>query len=217
MKSDLRALVGANEKILWQGRPNKTCFILESIFNPMLPIAAIWALLDFSIIGGVMGDFGVGDAQFESFSLFILGFFALHLMPVWIYLGGVLMSVRRFKNTEYIITDKGLYISGGTFSYTYEMKPFTDLSHINIHRGIFDQWLGVGDVVSECHHITVSRNSRNAHSKSANICNISDYQKVFALVKKLQTDIYADTMYPNDLRPAQNHGYNTEYISNDGE
>ena len=31
------------------------------------------------------------------------------------------------------------------------------------------------------------------------------------MVKNLQTDIYADTMYPNDLRPSSNHGYNTNY------
>ena len=38
-----------------------------------------------------------------------------------------------------------------------------------------------------------------------------NYQKVFELIKKLQTDIYADTMYPNDLRPQENRGYSTEY------
>ena len=31
------------------------------------------------------------------------------------------------------------------------------------------------------------------------------------MVKKLQTDIYTDVMYPNDKRPSENHGYNTEY------
>lgn len=77
--------------------------------------------------------------------------------------------------------------------------------------------LGVGDVLSECHYAVASRNSRSAQHNGVNICNISDYEKVFALVKKLQTDIYADTMYPNDLRPASNHGYNTEYIPTDEE
>ena len=26
-----------------------------------------------------------------------------------------------------------------------------------------------------------------------------------------QQDIYSDIMYPNDKRPKENHGYNTEY------
>lgn len=205
--SDLELMVGTNEKILWKGKPDKKCFILESIFNPLLPFALIWALIDFSIIF-VMG---MGFAGTESgIGFFLVPFFALHLMPVWMYLGGVFLAFRKYKNTEYIVTDRGIYVSGGTFSYTYEMKPFTDLSHINIHRGIFDQWLGVGDVVSICSHD--GYNSRDSHSSHGlTICDIADYREVFTMIKNLQTDIYADTQYPNDLRPAENHGYRTQY------
>ena len=46
-----------------------------------------------------------------------------------------------------------------------------------------------------------------------NICNIAEYQEVFNLIKKMQTDIYADTMYPNDMRPEGNHGYQTKYYN----
>ena len=35
--------------------------------------------------------------------------------------------------------------------------------------------------------------------------------EILAAQKKLQTDIYADTMYPNDMRPQDNHGYQTQY------
>lgn len=203
--TDLQFMVGQNENVLWKGKPNKKCFILESIFNPLLPFALIWALLDLGVAGGMMFG-GAG-----SMAVFLVPFFALHLMPVWIYLGGVFLSFQKYKNTEYIITDKGIYVSGGTFSYTYEMKPFTDLSHINIHRGIFDQWLGVGDVVTICGHS--GYNSRQSHSHDGlTICDIADYQQVFSMLKQLQTDIYADTMYPNDLRPTTNHGYQTEYM-----
>ena len=204
-KSDLEAMVGMNESILWRGKPDKKCFILESIFNPMLPFALIWAIIDLVVIGFTFSASG-------GMLMFILPFMLLHLMPVWIYIGGVIMSFRKHRNTEYIITDKGIYVSGGIFAYKYEMKPFTDLSHINIHRGIFDQWLGVGDVVTVCSHTGYSSSSSHSHSSHGlTICDIPDYQQVFAMVKQLQTDIYADTQYPNDLRPGENHGYQTQY------
>lgn len=205
--SDLELMVGKNETILWKGKPNKKCFLLESVFNPLLPFALIWALVDFGVIFGM----SIGGAM-SGASFFLVPFFLLHLMPVWLYIGGVFLAVKKYKNTEYIITDRGIYVSGGTFSYTYEMKPFTDLSHINIHRGIFDQWLGVGDVVSVCNH--GGYNSNDSHSSHGlTICDIADYREVFSMVKQLQTDIYADTQYPNDLRPAQNHGYQTQYVN----
>lgn len=204
-KSDLEAMIGMNETILWRGKPDKKCFILESVFNPMLPFALFWAIVDLGVIGFTFGASG-------GMLMFIVPFMLLHLMPVWIYIGGVIMSFRKHKNTEYIITDKGIYVSGGIFAYKYEMKPFTDLSHINIHRGIFDQWLGVGDVVTVCSHTGYSSNSSHSHSSHGlTICDIPDYQQVFAMVKQLQTDIYADTQFPNDLRPGENHGYQTQY------
>ena len=210
-KTDLELMIGQNETILWRGKPDKKCFILESIFNPLLPFALIWAIVD-------LGIMGISLVSGDNDAFFLIGFMLLHLMPVWMYIGGVAFSFLKHKHTEYIITDKGIYVSGGTFTYTYEMKPFTDLSHINIHRGIFDQKLGVGDVVSVCHHDTFNTSSSHSHSSSGHgisICDISDYQKVFSMIKELQTDMYADTMYPNDLRPAQNHGYQTEYTRKD--
>lgn len=204
--SDLELMVGTNETILWRGRPHKKCFILESIFNPLLPFALIWAVVD-AIVFGVIA-FSGGPVHF------VVMFLAVHLMPVYIYIGGVVLSFRKYRNTAYIITDKGIYVSGGTFSFTYEMKPFTDLSHINIRRGIWDQMLGVGDVISVCSHSGLSSGHSHA-SGGLTICDIPDYQNVFNLIKQLQTDIYADTQYPNDLRPKENHGYQTQYVRRD--
>ncbi|MBO4956540.1 MAG: PH domain-containing protein [Rickettsiales bacterium] len=135
-------------------------------------------------------------------------------MPIWIYIAGVLFTFRKYKHTEYIITDKGVYISGGIFAYTCQMKSYMDISSINIHRGVFDQQLKVGDVVfssvlDETNTQIISNN--NPNSAKLSISNISDYQQVFNLVKKLQIDVFSDTMYPNDLRPAENHGYKTKY------
>ena len=206
-------MVGYNENVLWKGRPDKKCFILESIFNPLLPFALLWLAFDSAFII----TFTRVKAPREM--LFVIPiFFLFHLMPVWIYIGGVLFSFRKYKNTEYLVTTKGIYVSGGVFTYTYEMKPFTDISHINVRRGIFDQWLGVGDVLSVCSHgsVSTSSNSHNHGNMGLQICDIPDYEYVFKLIKDLQTDVYADTMYPNDLRPAENHGYQTTYSGNAG-
>ena len=213
-KSDLEQMVGTNETIVWRGKPKKSCFILESIFNSMLPIALIWGLFDVVVISMIIGDWGLDTGEIVGGSAgkaVIISGMCLHMMPVWIYLFGVLSSVLKHKHTEYIVTDKGVYISGGVFTFTYEMKPFTDLSHINIHRGVFDQMLGVGDVQLICEHTGANTGSSGHAHKGFDICDISDYQQVFQIVKQLQTDIYADTMYPNDLRPEENHGYQTSY------
>ncbi|MBQ9488364.1 MAG: hypothetical protein IJU80_00365, partial [Lachnospiraceae bacterium] len=52
-ETDFQSVVGSEETILWQGRPEKKCFIVESIFNPLLPFALFWAAIDLTIAGAL--------------------------------------------------------------------------------------------------------------------------------------------------------------------
>ncbi len=211
-KSELELMVGSDEKILWQGKPNKLCYILEGIFNPMLPFAILWLVFDSFFVFMYFNQGAKISAEDYMFLVFLL----LHLMPVWIYLAGVLFVFRKYRHTEYIVTDKGVYVSGGLFSYTCNMKPFTELARVNIHRGVIDQFIGVGDVVLTSNNVADYYNSRvrvngRCLDVGITIADIYDYINVFEIIKKLQEDIYTDTMYPNDLRPDENHGYRTKY------
>ena len=209
MDNELTLLVGKGEKILYAGKPDKKCFIFESIFNPLLPFAIVWGLFDMFFIGAAFSSDKADEAAF-----FIIPFMALHMMPVWLYLGGALLSFWRYRNTAYIVTDKGIYASGGIFGRTYKSKPFAELSHVDLHRGIFDQWFGVGDIITtsaQANPATLNgrRTSTNA---GISIDSIANYAEVYKLVKQLQEDIYTDVMYPNDLRPKENHGYKSKYM-----
>lgn len=201
MVEDLKLLIDEKENIMYEGKPNKKCFIFEAIFNPLLPFALIWLIFDGMFIG--IASFS-GDITKLAF--FLIPFFLLHLMPVWLYLGGIIFTVKRYKNTYYIVTDRAVYISGGVISKHIQNKPFAELSHVDLHRGFFDQKFGVGDIV-----LTSAQRTIGDTTASLAINSISEYQEVYKMVKKLQTDIYTDVMYPNDKRPSENHGYNTEY------
>lgn len=200
MMEELRAIVGPHERILYEGKPNKTCYIFESIFNPLLIVAVIWAVIDFGIIGGAFSQMDSG------MSSFVVPFMLLHLMPVWMYLGGVIFTARKYKNTAYIVTDRAIYVSGGIFTRNINAKPFAELSYINLHRGFFDQMFNVGDIIA-----TTNQLNQNGKAAVISISSISDYIEVYNLVKKLQTDIYSDVMYPNAKRPSENPGYHTKY------
>lgn len=196
MVEELKGMVGLDETILYEGKPEKKCFVFESIFNPLLPFAIIWALFDVGLL----------STAIEGIQLFMISFTLFHMMPVWIYLAGVIFAFKRYKNTYYIVTDHAVYISSGIFSMNLEAKTFAELSRVNLHRGIFDQMFNVGDI-----QITTNQFTRKNMPAVLGINSISNYSEVYQIVKKLQKDIYSDTMYPNDLRPEENHGYKTKY------
>ena len=116
------------------------------------------------------------------------------------------MCKRRYNNIYYIVTDKAIYISEGVFTKRIETKSFAEMSHIDLHRGVFDQMFNVGDIIC-----TSSHNNINGTTASIKISSVSNYTEIYNIIKKLQQDIYSDIMYPNDKRPKENHGYNTEY------
>ena len=200
MIEELKAVVGPNEEVLYAGKPNKKCYLFECIFNPLLPFAVLWAIIDFAIIGNTFSNMP------GELSTFLVGFMILHLMPVWLYLGGVVFSFLRYKNTAYVVTDRAIYVSAGILNRTILSKPFAEMSHIDLHRGVFDQMFSVGDVIA-----TSSQLAPNGKNASIQISSIENYIEVYNLVKKLQTDIYSDIMYPNAKRPEENPGYNTKY------
>ena len=201
MLGELKAVVGQNEKILYEGKPSKKCYIFESIFNPLLFFALVWGVIDIGVLGSVFFE-----QDSSNMLLFLVPFMLIHMMPVWLYLGGIIFTVRRYKNTSYIVTDRAIYVSSGIFTQNINVKPFAELSHINLHRGIFDQIFNVGDIIATTNHFT-----QNGQSVTISISSISNYIEVYNLVKKVQTDIYTDVMYPNAKRPSENPGYNTEY------
>ena len=48
----LDTMVGKNEEILWRGKPCKKCFVLESVVNPFMFFALVWAVIDLTIMFG---------------------------------------------------------------------------------------------------------------------------------------------------------------------
>lgn len=126
MVEELKNMVGMDETILYEGKPDKKCFIFESIFNPLLPFAIIWAVFD-------LGFIGIGTGPMK---VFLIPFMLFHMMPVWIYLAGVIFSFKKYRNTYYIVTDHAVYISSGIFTMNLDSKTFAELSRVNLHRGI---------------------------------------------------------------------------------
>ena len=210
--SDFDTYLGS-EYVRWRGKPKLSCFVLECVFNPMLFFAIIWCAFDlfFYKMINKMPSAGMGSSVKSIVIIFLL----IHMMPVWIYLGGVIFSFLRQRNIEYAITDRGIYFSSGVLSKTINFKPFAEISNISMHRGVIDRMTGCGDVVILCGgngHLSTGGNPLNDRFS---IQDIADYQEVFTLVRKMQTDIYSDTMYPNALRPENNPGYGTRYTPTD--
>jgi membrane protein YdbS with pleckstrin-like domain len=183
------------EEVLWRGKPKKNAFVMNRIIK-ILPIALIWILFDGIMIGAMIITGAIREMLW-----FAIPFFAFHLLPVWVWLGNVISASKRWKNTEYAITDKRIILRDGLFGYNFKSIDYAEVDHVNIRVGFIDRLLKVGDI-----HITVSGKTDNNV-----ILDIEQPFSVFKMLQKTVLDIKTDIHYPNELRPKVNPGYNTQY------
>ena len=108
-----------------------------------------------------------------------------------------------------MVTDKAVYATSGAFTVNCVRKTFQEITNTSVHQGIFDKQHDVGDIFILTGYSTTSKG--RTVKEGINIIDIENYMDVFKLINRTGRDIFADTSYPNDLRPSENHGYNTEY------
>lgn len=188
-----------DESIIWKGAPKKSAFIINSSMK-LAPFALIWLLFDGFFISTI-----TMSGAMEHMLGFIIPFFAIHLMPVWIWIYQMITAAARWKNTEYAVTSKRIVLRNGLIGYHYQSIYYTEISNVSLHVGAVDRMLGVGDI-----YISMDSHA-NTNKNAPVILDVEDPQQVFAIVQQTVMDIQTDIHYPNALRPDTNPGYNTQY------
>lgn len=194
---DIKSLITDNEQILWQGKPLKKAFVMARIFR-MLPFALIWLVFD-----GIFITFMIMSGIFEQmpwyFLVGIIAFFAVHLIPVWIWIANIVSASAQHTNVDYVFTDKRIIIKSGLVGVDVKNIFYTEINDVRTNVGFIDKMYNVGDII-----IT-------ANFKVYMIEDIKNPYEVTNRLQKIVLDIKTDTFYPNDLRPKANSGYDTKY------
>ncbi len=184
-----------DESVLLRAKPKKGAYIFNAVMR-MLPIAVVWMIFD----GFFIFAMAFNADQMPVYIWFIIvPFFALHLTPVWIWLGGIISASAGYKNIEYVFTEKRIIIRKGVVGIDFVNIYYSDIKGVNLRVGVIDRMFKVGDI-----YISAARQSEV----------LFDIPNPYFILKKIQgivVDIKTDIIFPNDLRPKENHGYKTKY------
>lgn len=135
--------------------------------------------------------------------IFIIIFFVLHLIPVWIWIYGIVSAFKRQKLEEYAFTDRRIIVKKGFIGSKIDSIYYTSLDSVNLKVGIIEKMCKVGDIyiVSEGKNIVLE--------------DIKDPYFISQRLQAIAMDIKSDTIFPNALRPNENTGYKTKYKGSD--
>ena len=197
--SQRKPALAAGETVLWRGKPKKSAFIAGRSLT-MLPIAVIWLIID---MGFIANAFSGGEMLF-----FLIPFFALHLMPVWIWLGSTLTAGKRWKNTMYYVTNRRIIIQSGFLAVNENSLFYKDMGNAQLYIGLMDKFFGTGTIVLDDGYY--DRRSRRNHP-GTRLEHLEDAKSAYDRIQKIILDIQTDIEYPNAYRPEHNPGYNTDY------
>jgi hypothetical protein len=129
-------------------------------------------------------------------------------MPVWIWLGSMLTAGKRWKNTNYYVTNRRIIIQGGFLAVNEQSVFYKDLRNVQVRIGLLDKLFSTGDIVVDNGILQTHRNQR------VNYLALEDLEaphEVYNRIQKIILDIQTDMEYPNAFRPADNPGYQTQY------
>ena len=134
--SRLDKLVNVDEKVLWSDKPVRKAFILPGLVS--IPIGVIF--LGFAIFWmWTDASAGVPDA----FSFFGLLFV---LIGIGVTFGPFLFQLLRYRNTEYMITDKRIITQTGAIGLDTRFVDFEKVQEVYVQIGVLDRLFGTGSV-----------------------------------------------------------------------
>ena len=194
-QNEIKDILSDDEEVLVNLKPNRKVYLLESIFKG-LPIVLIWLAADTFAITMIASNGTMYEPWLIAFFIF---FFALHLIPVWIYIYSIIKVIVSYKNLEYVFTDKRIIVRSGLIGIDFKYVYYYEINSVTVNVGLFDRMFKVGDIIIKSNNQVVTVN------------DISYPYKYSNKIQEIVRDLKADMAFPNDLRPNENHGYNTKY------
>lgn len=194
-------MLASGESILWRGKPKKSAFIATKSLT-MMPIAILWLCFDSAFLVAAFS----GDGPW-----FLIPFMLLHLMPVWIWLGSMLTAGKRWKNTNYYVTNRRIIIQGGYLAVNETSLFYKDLRNAQVRVGLLDKIFGTGDIVFDNGMTMYDRYNRRNRQHLPTMEDLEDPHNVYSRIQKIILDIQTDMEFPNAYRPDFNPGYRTDY------
>lgn len=220
-------MIDHNERILWQGKPNKLLYVIGSPWIYLFAI--VWGVFDYFFINAFMSgmstnaflhsapsvDFGGFGLFAGGFQILFLLFFLIHLAPVWYAIFSPFYRLLSWHNVEYALTDKRVYLVSGTLGRDIVSIELRDIQNLSVNVNPLENLFHLGTIQLTPDKSTYSSSNRRRVHYGHRFKNIQEPYEVYHQIKRVSLDVYTDQMYPNQYRPEVNPGYQTRY--DDGE
>jgi membrane protein YdbS with pleckstrin-like domain len=187
-----------DEKFLWAGRPHYVPYLATAL--PVVLIGILWGCMDLFLLESAHAGHNPQAAAT------LYPFFAMHSIPAWGSLLYLLWLVLSYKNVAYAITNRRIVLRSGVWAPNYQAIDFDKISEVDVTIGPLEKLMKCGTV-----RVNAGRTNSKGMTLFDSMVAIDAPYDVYKLLKETAVDVKTDWNYPNQLRPAENPGYHTDY------
>lgn len=179
-------LVKSDEQIIKTHMPSTTAYVLRKLLL-LSPVILIWLLVDVVFIiyiANIASDVAVN----AGLVVCMVVFFALHLMPIWLWIWGITQTCSDLRSMEYLLTNKRLIIKNGIKTPNFTIINLKDIEAINYKKRCTDKLLKDGDI---------SINSKYNAIMIYNVYNVNEY---LSILMETVLVVNKDVITPDDFK-----------------
>lgn len=203
MPQQFAGVLDGDEHLLWTGRPTAIPFFLGGV--PLFIIGIVWGIIDLGFISAMGMGVSVKNVPLPAL-LAGIGFFALHLLPLWLGVGNMIRLFLVYGNTFYGFTNKRIMLRSGFWGTDFKSIDYDAIKEMEVTVNPIENMLGVGSV-----RFFTGRTGRKGAPVYDRFIGIANPYEIYKQLKQVSVDIKTDWNYPNALRPETNPGYRTGY------
>lgn len=196
-------VLDADEHLVWSGCPTAIPFFIGGV--PLFVFGIIWGFIDLGFISTMSTGISVKNASLPAL-LAGVGFFTLHLFPLWLGVGNMIRLFLVYGNTFYGLTNKRIMLRSGFWGTDFKSIDYDGLKEMEVTVNPIENMLGVGSI-----RFFTGRTGQKGAPVYDRFIGIADPYAVYKQLKQVSMDIKTDWNYPNALRPDTNPGYRTTY------
>ena len=200
-KIEIRDLISDGENVLWQGKPSLVSYVLGRIFSIGSVPSVFWMSYIFYRFGTWVQESGMKTAYLIAAILMYL----FTTWPCWLYVGYVFSEIFAYGNIEYVVTNLGVYASGGVLKYSCKRCNFSDLQDdVKIRHGLFDFLFDTGNVALRMSYVAEHKGdawTENEKAYGITIRSVKDFHEVYDLTKSLGWNTYLNGKDCNVIKP----------------
>lgn len=180
MGQQINSILESNEKVVWEGAPNRKVLALHFILTTIITLAISWFMFSLKVINYTNENTGQpGQVSGSTVGIIVLGIGLLIAVSTLVYRLVV----------HYAITHKRVIIKSGLIGTDFKSVYFDQIKNIIVDVGLIGKIFSTGSIKIDIGKVDIDTDSKGHVSSRTKYDVLSQIDKPYEVYKNMQSSL----------------------------